>query len=767
MGRNGVFEIFSEHIMNTSIANVSSSQSFAIDPKDHASVTDLALRMNHSLWVDHPITNAIGAQAGLAFSLAMEWQRYGFECEAQLLTAMTNMSVDRLVRMNNQVSKVLAKMVGAHRVWDPLFPNFPVDALNSPNTQFATALLRALRRDAFFWINWDVLPVALVLSQKQSRAALNETMVRRQLRLIDTDGLGQLLVRHLQMSTPWAPQMRTDVLALVSKIGGAPSLAKYMTQYVVTNKENLAYVGSYLVSAGENISCLKGSVSSVTDVLRILVALSASDADVSLAKDSKLRIAKVSRANRRGFLTLMEQLSDSNQVLENMRTRRGLFLKVGEMLHPSEYREQYPKTAAVYLALRNPKMAGIHQYGSLLEKAMLGSNVNEAIGLLSQRPGVFARRVVALLRLASSAQTRLIVSKFHDVAGQVSAPVLWQLRTHVERGMDKTSRVFSIKGSMAKLFVRKNIEALSDELRLSLLKVIDDALMAKYADLPALGKVYMAKDLRKIAAPHGLRNSTEGLLTIPRGSVIPLYAQGQQGEKPWVRFFMWWKGDYIDLDLSVVLLRADGSVARHCSWTDLRSNGMVHSGDVRSAPNGACEFIDVHMDSIKDARYMVLVVNSYSGIDFSTLEESFAGWMLRDGPAQIPKNSYGYYGGAYEGEAFDARTVAHKIDLTGATKVAVPMIVDLQQKEVIWIDGALKNARGLYTTEHQHTFFYWLFQAATNMERATLGDVMDLHVRARNGVYVDSPEDADLVVDWNGTLRPFDNAQWSSQWIRD
>ena len=109
---------------------------------------------------------------------------------------------------------------------------------------------------------------------------------------------------------------------------------------------------------------------------------------------------------------------------------------------------------------------------------------------------------------------------------------------------------------------------------------------------------------------------------------------------------------------------------------DGRRNVLARSaGDLRDAPHpdGASEFVDLHLHPAREAgvRYAVMVLNNYSGVSFANLERAFAGLMIRHGD---------------EGAHFDPRTVALRFALQGENGVFLPLVVDLQQQRLHWLD---------------------------------------------------------------------------------
>ena len=702
-------------------------------------------------------TSDWGAQLSHALSLAANWEGLGFEASTQLIYAMSHASVDELVAIHKQMTPELTKMVGAHRAYAPMYPNFPKQVMQMSDLElFMNANMHYLG-DA---LGLRILPLYQV-KERNPKIAKRDVQ-HRPLRCVTVDDLAQEFYNTLTMTTAWSPTVRTCVQNLVAMFKDNADIYKGV---LVPNKENLGVLGAALHRVNVGSHVITPSLSSITDVLRICVALGSTEGDVSLVDKTKMRLGSLKRGWRRMALSFMETTKDQAQLLENMNTRRSAFVRLGEVLHPGEYAERYAQAYQAFNALRNPRQFRALSYNAKLEKAfsMGTSGMDDALSLLQTRPGVFARRIVALLSLANPKARQRALESFSNASAHVATPLLLQMRAFIERGLDHAHRTYLPKGAVSCVYVRnKPKHTLDDELRLMLLALIDGALHDKFFALPALGKVYMSPDVRKMLMPYGLRNAAAGVKTMVRGSRIPLGVQG--GDT--VRCFMWWKEpeyDRVDLDLSVVLLDENGNTQEHCSWTQLRGNGLTHSGDITSAPNGACEFIDVDLGIVSQrARYMLMVVNAYTNTPFKDLPEAFAGWMVRKK--------------GQRGEIFDARTVHHKADLQTNARVAMPMMLDLHTKEAVWMDIGVKcmaqvsagysysYGRRTKQVENQGTYMQSAVKGLATLAKPTLGEVVDAHVRARGGQFVEDKSQADLVIDWDGDLTPFDHATWASQW---
>lgn len=69
----------------------------------------------------------------------------------------------------------------------------------------------------------------------------------------------------------------------------------------------------------------------------------------------------------------------------------------------------------------------------------------------------------------------------------------------------------------------------------------------------------------------------------------------------------------MDFDLSAMIFDEDWQYQEHVSWTNLRSPQfqVFPSGDIISAPDGASEFIDIHLPSVERMVDGILLSPSY------------------------------------------------------------------------------------------------------------------------------------------------------------
>jgi stress response protein SCP2 len=347
---------------------------------------------------------------------------------------------------------------------------------------------------------------------------------------------------------------------------------------------------------------------------------------------------------------------------------------------------------------------------------------------------MFARNLDRILR---EHPYKYILTAFDSVARDVSTPVLLQVLSHFD-GRGKTHediRVFFPKGNTAKAqSISWNLPNVDAEARNRVMAICRSTLEDKFADFPKLGKVYVDPSLKGYLVPFSQRSASKSLRTIVRGSQIPL---GQDGNT--ARFFLWWKDkDYerVDIDLSASMFDGDWNYKTIVAYYNLRGSGYsaYHSGDITSAPNGACEFIDVDMPSVEKfgGRYIVMTVNSYTRQKFSELPECEAGWMVRQNPQS--------------GEIFEPKTVVDIFTVSSESIMCAPLVIDVVERKIIWMDITV-NANSIYGGNNVHSNRSSLSivgKAMTSLHKPNLYELFTLHGKSR-GKLVTSKDKADVV----------------------
>ncbi|TDL65726.1 cytoplasmic protein [Paenibacillus amylolyticus] len=662
----------------------------------------------------------------------------GYAFSDELIQAMRQLSKEQFETVYIQLVADLRVMVGAHVKYTPMYAGFPMQVMQADEAElYLNAIIHYLTN----------LTVVYPVQQSVERMPLLE---KTDLKVI---GLGnqqafQTLIRQIIEAKGSISETDKADIDMVLKHAD-PSEVDAILPAEIPFKENVGFVvASLLKHEKANLDRISPYFKTASDVLRLAVAWS--NGDVSLAVASPFR--KFKRRERRLLLGLLEQCGS---ITEDMLRYKDRWIRLGEILHPSEYKLRYPRCEEAFDILRNNKPYST--FNGSVELAFQYRNVWSLIDLLSQRPGEFARRLDHLLRMTED-ETYVLLA-FGEVLEQVSTPVLLQVRQHfARRNEPQDLRVFFPKGNVAKAFAVPNeLPDINEATCQDVVQLCEQALVERFAHLSPLGKTYVDPQLHDYLVPFSQRSASKALHTIVRGSRVPM-AEGDT-----IRFFNWWKeGDVdgkstgrVDIDLSAVMYDKDWNYVEHISYTNLRSSNYkaVHSGDIVTAPNGASEFIDLHIPSIVayGGRYVVATLLSFTSHPYCDLPECFVGWMMRKKPGS--------------GEIFEPSTVANKIDITADTQIAIPVIMDLVERTVIWTDLALTSHPDYYNNvEGNQKGMVLMGKALTTLRKPDLHDLFMLHAKAR-GELVDTIDQADTIYSVDQGVTPYDIEQIMGEYL--
>jgi hypothetical protein len=610
---------------------------------------------------------------------------------------------------------------GTHRDWKPLYPDFPQQVVAASAT---TLLLNAIRHYASFG---RLRPDATATP----RSALPEEEKLAALRVIDLGTPEDFHTVFTQLAgarSSLSVQDKEDLVWFVRFYRG--KVHAWMPGQFVS-KENLAVLGAALLKAADPgaQAFLEAHLQTATDVLRLAVAWS--DGDVSLAEPAKF--ARMKRSMRRWLLMLMER---SASVAEDVARRPEVFKRLGEVLHPGEYARHFPSAAAAFAGVRNDvRPQGFNHH---VEQQLEARAIGDLLALLPMRPGDFARRLDHVLRLAP--EPREVLARFGQVAHEASTAVLLQAMAHFRHRGEYALRSFFPKGETAKVFATRDTRLpLQAGVAEEAAALCEATLLQRFAALPPLGGCHVEPALRKHLVPFSQRSASKALRTLVRGSRLPM------PEANIVRLFLWWKNGRArtDVDLSAALFTAQYKYIDVLAYYNLKSYSGVHSGDIVDAPNGAAEFIDLDVGRLREkgVRYVVSSINSYTSQAFCDLPECFAGWMAR--------------GAAGSGEIFEPATVIDRVDVAADTTICLPAIFDLQAREVIWADIALKQYPLWNNVRSNLAGVSLMLRSLVELAKPDLHTLFTLHARAR-GRLVETAEAADTVFGVHQGITPFD-----------
>jgi hypothetical protein len=449
----------------------------------------------------------------------------GFTLSDELAERLSTLPLSQLSPIYAELVRDLLKMVGACKTFAPLFPNFPKQVVetNLSDLRFFNSL-----HYLGDWIGARILPVF----NKKERPPLTETIELKSIGLGSEEDFLAMFKGLIASKTSVSTGDKEDLTSFITS--RLYALDHYLPSDI-PHKENLAFVSGLIFSSTPDaFDRLRPFYRGATDVLRFATALSGGD--TSLAANTKFRSLK--RSERKFVLSLLESIATPD---EDMFRHAEKWIRLGERLHPGDYKEKFKNSYRAFHCVRN----GIRPatFNSVIEsgiKSPTPESLDRVTTHLSQRPGEYARRLRHLLSLnekfKSSAQDNVIY-KFAAVADKVSVPVLLQAYTYFKSGRETVPlRVFFPKLQVSKAYARENdlipIKPTTSEAITSVLKT---ALIDRFAALSSLGACFLDDNLQNFTVPLSLRSASKALQSVARGSKFDLDIEST------LRFFLWWK----------------------------------------------------------------------------------------------------------------------------------------------------------------------------------------------------------------------------------
>ena len=537
-------------------------------------------------------------------------------------------------------------------------------------------------------------------------------------------------------------------------------------------KENMCYVLSKLMTNDLNKRCtpknIGASIKTATDVLRLYVALSGGD--ISLAKPTKFK--NLPNWQYRLFAELINGMN-FRSVYEDMFRYPEMWKRANEKIHPKRFKEgTYTKVAELLYKGEKPIT-----FMTKFNKAFEDGDKEALITLLSQRPGVFARYLDCLVRLAcilcvdeNEAEIYRIINAFKKVSTSIDTRLLLQVKNHfIDRLEHVTTNGYTVcDDDVERYFINKNgkvfmkteyhmLNIPEKYLRL-IIGVIDDAIKAQYATRDIIGPVYIDPSVDGLLAPWNQRTTSTKSKCVVKGSKWKL-----KDTTRIIRAFCWWTntddGVRVDEDISATFVNdfspsTSASAERYSEsvyYGNIRNSFCVHSGDiVNGGPAdgmGACEFIDIDIDKALEAgyRYVFVSIHSFTANPFNSFNTT-AGFMERADTGKI-KGGEGIKGNntwSYNFSIFDPRTVELNFDLNTDANASVPILIDLKERYVYWIDSNL-DVSGIINCRNSVNLASISIDSLLKRHFTTIRELVELNASVRGGL-TDTPEDAKTIV---------------------
>jgi hypothetical protein len=662
-----------------------------------------SLVIRHALRLPLPAAPAgEGDVAARQFDAAL--MSVGFKLSAGALKRLSGLSGDTVVDTAVRTLATVREMVGDHVRHNVYFVDFPA---NVPDTfefwmrcvtealedrkarpgviaQLRTGVINLLTLPSYG--NYRHTYEEMLAAHDELTAAVGDRLTVLHLGGSLKDELTALYLALAGSTTPLGDEHLADLKVLAGRCADGPQ------PETIPVRENRAVINEARLKAGSGLL-----LDTVTDVLRLACAVSGGD--VSLQEPTRFRA--LSRPVRRALLAGLDSLvAAAPAKTADVLAHREAFKRLGERLHPHEY-PQWPYAAEVFAVARGEKK--VSTFDGRVEALLGADDVTGAAELLRSAPGKLFRALDRLLRTAASQEERdAVVAAVEQVAPEVSGRVVLSVREYLHNRAAETGRTRVFINRAGRAHVADDTRTAVPEADRGRLIAALDAEIGRR--LPSPERLVVDPDVLAVALPLSGRATSAGLGVLPRGSVSPV-----DGEL--LRFFVYWKQAQrvTDYDLSALLLDAEYQTVSWLSYTHLREVEGEHSGDITNAPDGASEFINLRLGAVRGT-YIVPQVNIYSGEKFEEVEESFFGFMLREGEQK--------------GRPFEARTVRMKSELRGPGRVALPLAFRRAEDgswHAKWLHLYLKGQPEYNRVEGNQVSVATLLRGIVEREQLTVG----------------------------------------------
>lgn len=586
--------------------------------------------------VEHPDIVMMGTVvSNLAF--------YGVALDARATHHLLHASTEAIVSWWSVMEPALKEVTFADRNMDDfvVYKNFPSEVLNMD--------------DAHYWLNQILMyvgfPNDLFAQPVQNRAPLNESCTFRVLGFeTDTtlDGVAQKL---LAKQADWTEQDLAHISILIDE-----KVISSVDFSSTQSRANAARLAAILMQSDIASRIL---VNAPTDVLRISAALSQGDAGLRTPS----RVGKLPRPVRRALISMLNRFT-TQDLLEDFGARPGAWKKLLHALHAGTTKGSLKKAAD---ALRSGSYS---TYNSLLEGA-LASRDEAALGMLTERPGVFMRRLHQALGVFGQKAAEAFVKD--DVLSNLTIEQLLNIDSYVASANMRQSYLVTPRGKMSKAQVVENKKIDIDEnMRNTLSHGISQAIQNRLNSLYPAGF-----DVSPCAYRVGLpRNGQES--NTPRGTVFSI-----PENVSFLRSASFWEHKDHDrntwFDNGWTFFDADWNQVGVVSWdSPSYGNNGIFSGDPTNSKDlkgRGCQMIDLHLDKLATSKavYAVWSILAYSGIPFG------------DAPEVLATLQWGE--DAQKGKLYEPSRSQIRLKLGGPDLAKAVAILDIAKREMVFLDA--------------------------------------------------------------------------------
>lgn len=385
-------------------------------------------------------------------------------------------------------------------------------------------------------------------------------------------------------------------------------------------------------------------------------------------------------------------------------------------------------------------------FNAVVEAGLAGEDTQRALNMLAQlAPGLLLRKVVAFAERdfdsTLTAVDSALSNKKVPVATLLGAINAVRASHTTGNGFRRIAGMATQKTEMRARLTKPQAEALEKVL-------VDKGLAVALVDAPAPNGV-VATGNATMPVPLSLAsrsNTVTDRLRLDQGERCVIEGKGST-----LRMFVHWFNSNaglgldhrVDIDLGMSLFDEDFNSLASWSYDNVYSgrdgrHGVndiaTFSGDITNAPrpDGASEFYDVDMVGFKakypKGRYLVMSLTVYNGGTVDSIDH-FAGVMRR--------------GKTQSGRVFDARTVMSGSRSGVKSRLALPLAVDIDTAELIWLDTDTGMNMSYATVTGLQDEVGLAVKDIINTDKVSVSEFLTLWARV-HGVQVDDSVSADM-----------------------
>lgn len=610
-------------------------------------------------------TTTDGVTAAQAHTALAELLTVGFIADPQELQQL---SLEELVNLITQAGTT----IGANRTWQPMFPGFPEQVATMPD-------IKLFLIQIYHYLTYGRWRPDIEKTFERTKLAHTDwTQNFRRLTLVELTP--QLVQDEWAKAVALSPADREFLHDVIAEL--SINVPELMATTSFTSGDNFAAALCEISNPHERLDTGLTLARTATDVLRTVLAAYCKEPDRAIdllsSAEFRLDMRSIPRPQRRSILRALARFTDNTNLDMVMRHKK-LWRRALRPVHPFEL----PQAAEVHTHLTIIFGKTTHRtFNSQVEAALLRNDVPAAVRLLATNPGNLLRRVDHLMRLSRSKKPSAdaLLSTLAEAAPKARLTTLISCYNGVSN-RDAPLKIFRIRGR--NVLKETNNPPVESWLKSAVLDILTTAMCHRLRAAPApTGPVPVGST---VPVELVRREASTSKLALARGQRLPL------GDGSIMRLFVHWYGH--DVDLGVCF--ADALLMEQLGYLDYINlssnrlkNSVLHSGDITYAPlpDGACEFVDIKdtiWQELPTVRYAIPQLISFSGDKFDDID-NVAGIMVRSQ--------------AMAGEIFEPRTVETAMNVHVKSTSAIPFIVDLVDRELIWLDTSLGSRMGRFNT---------------------------------------------------------------------